>query len=65
MGGALMELIRQAFELTAIAIAGIYMATCTVAFPIACFMAWRKRQRYLRDVEYSHAYYMQPKRISR
>ena len=59
-----MDTVRQAFELTFIAIVGIYMATCLVAVPLACFVAWRRRRRYLRDVEYSRAYYMQPRRIS-
>jgi hypothetical protein len=58
-----MDTFRQAVELIFIAIAGIYMATCVVAVPIACFTAWRRRRRYLRDVEYSHAYYLPPRRI--
>ena len=64
-----MDLIRTGFELALIAIVGIYMATCLVAVPLACFAAaYRRRQRAL-DLEYSQTYYTivatrQPRRIS-
>jgi hypothetical protein len=63
MGGGLMDTTRQIIELAFIAIAGIYMATCVVAFPIACAVAWRRARRRARDIEYSRAYYLPPRRI--
>ena len=63
-----MDLIRQTFELTAIAIVAIYMATCLVAVPIACFTAAYRRRQRQRDIEFSRTYYtvatVQQRRLS-
>lgn len=52
-----METIRTGFELLLIAIIGIYMATCLVAVPIACFTAAYRRRKRERDLEFSRTYY--------
>jgi hypothetical protein len=60
-----MIIIQHAFELTFIAIAGIYMATCVVVVPIACFTAWYRAKQRARDIEFSRAYYLPAARRNR
>jgi hypothetical protein len=52
-----MQTVRDAIQLTGVAIVGIYMATCLVGFPLACAAAWYRTKQRARDIAFSQNHY--------
>lgn len=52
-----LSVLRDAVQLAGIAIAGIYMATCLVGFPLACAAAWYRARRRAQDLRFSQQHY--------